>query len=279
MVDQADEPVVPAVPAAPARSSLRASDADRERVAEVVRSAAVEGRLDMDELDERLGAVFAARTYADLAATVTDLPDGASPLPLSGATAARSGSALLPRAGDDALTRRTGAVVPRVVDGPANGTSVAVFSENGRSGHWVVPENFSAVAVMGSVKLDLCHADFAAREVVVTAFAMFGSVEIRVPEGVTVRADGIGIFGAFDSAAGFDAGVGAPVLVVRGAGVFGSVEVKRPKPARGALGRGVRAALDRSTQDDLDRQQQVARDRARARDGQDRRGERPHDRG
>ena len=270
--------MVPAVPPAPVRASLRASDADRERVAEVVRSAAVEGRLDMGELDDRLGAVFAARTYDDLAATVTDLPDGASPLPLSGATAARSGSALVPRAGDphadphardDAVTRRTRAVVPRVVDGPANGTSVAVFSENGRSGHWVVPEKCSAVAVVGSVKLDLCHADFAAREVVVTAFAMFGSVEIRVPEGVTVRADGIGVFGAFDSAAGFDAGVGAPVLVVRGAGVFGSVEVKRPRPGRGALGRGVRAALDRSTQDDRDRQLEVDRDRARLRDGRD----------
>src|SRR5690606_32055326 len=41
-------------------SELRASDADRERVAEVLRQAAAEGRLDLNELDERLGLVYAA---------------------------------------------------------------------------------------------------------------------------------------------------------------------------------------------------------------------------
>jgi hypothetical protein len=53
---------------------LRASDADREQVAERLRNAATEGRIGIDELEERLSATLAARTYAELEAVVADLP-------------------------------------------------------------------------------------------------------------------------------------------------------------------------------------------------------------
>jgi hypothetical protein len=55
-------------------SSLRASDADRDAVAERLRHAAIEGRLDPDELEERLHAALRARTYGDLRRLLTDLP-------------------------------------------------------------------------------------------------------------------------------------------------------------------------------------------------------------
>lgn len=56
------------------RTLLRASDADREQVAERLRQAATEGRLHDDELEERLGAAFSARTYGELDKLVADLP-------------------------------------------------------------------------------------------------------------------------------------------------------------------------------------------------------------
>lgn len=56
------------------RSTLRASDADREHVAERLRNAAAEGRLVAEELEDRLGGVFSARTYGQLDALVSDLP-------------------------------------------------------------------------------------------------------------------------------------------------------------------------------------------------------------
>jgi hypothetical protein len=55
-------------------SRMRACDADRERTADLLRTAFVEGRLSQDELDERLGRVYTSRTYADLAAQTGDLP-------------------------------------------------------------------------------------------------------------------------------------------------------------------------------------------------------------
>lgn len=54
--------------------SLRASDADREQVAERLRHATAEGRLTADELDQRLDALYASRTYGELDVLVADLP-------------------------------------------------------------------------------------------------------------------------------------------------------------------------------------------------------------
>jgi hypothetical protein len=54
--------------------SLRASDADRDAVVDRLREAAGEGRLDPEELGDRVGAALHARTYGDLAALIADLP-------------------------------------------------------------------------------------------------------------------------------------------------------------------------------------------------------------
>jgi hypothetical protein len=52
----------------------RASDTERERVAERLREACLEGRLAPDELDERLAVAFAARTRGELTPLLADLP-------------------------------------------------------------------------------------------------------------------------------------------------------------------------------------------------------------
>ena len=62
-------------PAGPERSDLRASDAERDRTVEALRAHSGAGRLDSDELEDRIGKALAARTRADLAALVEDLPE------------------------------------------------------------------------------------------------------------------------------------------------------------------------------------------------------------
>ena len=57
---------------------MRAGDADREVVAEILRTALGEGRLDLHEVDERPTRTYAARTYAELEPIVADLPRGPS---------------------------------------------------------------------------------------------------------------------------------------------------------------------------------------------------------
>lgn len=61
------------------KQDMRAADADRERVLDRLRQAHVEGRLDTQELDERITATLNAKTYGQLAAITEDLPAGSLP--------------------------------------------------------------------------------------------------------------------------------------------------------------------------------------------------------
>jgi hypothetical protein len=79
------------------RASLRASDADRERVAEALRQHHVDGRLDAEELTQRLDSAYDAKTFGELDAITTDLP----PLQVP----ARAGAPLQPRPPDPGRAR------------------------------------------------------------------------------------------------------------------------------------------------------------------------------
>jgi hypothetical protein len=75
---------------------LRASDADRERVAAALREHTAVGRLTMAELDERLGQAYAARTLGELAAVTHDLPEIQPELPVPATSRSTPSEAHLP---------------------------------------------------------------------------------------------------------------------------------------------------------------------------------------
>ncbi|MFJ8308537.1 MULTISPECIES: DUF1707 domain-containing protein [unclassified Streptomyces] len=206
-------------PAAPAKAdlvkhagppALRASDADRDRTADILRDALAEGRLDAQEHSERIDAVYRAKTLGELEPLVQDLPT----------------------AGE----RRRPALAPAPREAEEAGMSVAaenlvaVFSSSTRKGRWRVGRRTNAFSLFGSVEIDLTEALFAQRLTVINATAIFGNVEIRVPENLSLRGSGTGIFGSFEVVALEADDPEAPVVVVNGYSVFGSIEAK---PKRG----------------------------------------------
>jgi hypothetical protein len=76
------------------RDEMRAADADRQAVADQLKAALDEGRLDLHEYDERLQRAYAAKTYGDLRPLLNDLPSASVPLP---------GAVAVPGAGPAAL--------------------------------------------------------------------------------------------------------------------------------------------------------------------------------
>ncbi|MGV9963900.1 DUF1707 SHOCT-like domain-containing protein [Streptomyces olivaceus] len=194
---------------------LRASDADRERVAEVLRDALAEGRLDMAEFEERLDATYSARTYGELAPITRDLPVG-------GAGAAPEVSMTKrPAAAGDWAGRITGGE-------PSSTWAVAVMSGFQRKGRWTVPKRFNSFAFWGGGEFDLREADFAAGEVVINCVAIMGGMQVVVPPGVEVVVRGIGIMGGFDHREeGVPGDPGAPRVVVTGFAFWGGVGVER----------------------------------------------------
>jgi hypothetical protein len=191
-------------------ANLRASDQDRERVAEILRDAAGEGRLDMTELDERLEAVYAAKTYAELEPITRDLPQAGQPRPA--APAATSGRP------------------DRFGGTPGSGAAIAVMSGFERKGDWVVPPTFTAFAFMGGGCLDMRDARFAERTVTIHATAIMGGIEIVVPEDARVDVTGIGFMGGFDHSATGTGSPDGPVIRVNGLAFMGGVDVKRRPP-------------------------------------------------
>jgi hypothetical protein len=219
-------------PAVPDPQHLRASDADRERVADVLRQAAGDGRLTMDELDERLDAVYAAKTYAELAPITHDLPGSGVPVPAA------------PPGGD---VRRYGGE-------PSSHGAVAILGGFSRKGDWVVPKQFNVFCLMGGGEIDLREARFSDREVSIHIVAIMGGCEITVPEDATVRVTGIGIMGAFDhSIPGSDSPDG-PVITIGGLALMGGVDVKRRplKAARRAKLEAKREQLRAKLRDELE---------------------------
>jgi hypothetical protein len=209
---QPQQPVPPAVPP-PAEvldaDGIRASDADRDRIADVLREAMAEGRLTADEHAERIDLVYRAKTVGELQPLVRDLP-------------ASSGSTAAPR--PDAQPYAYG---PEAPNGPADNL-VAVFSSATRKGRWRVGGRTNAFALFGSVEIDLTEALFGQRFTVINATSIFGSVDVRVPENISLRGNGTGVFGSFEVRTLESPDQEAPVVVVNGYSVFGSVEA-RPK--------------------------------------------------
>ena len=196
-------------PAGSGPKGLRASDSDRDRIAEILRDAAGEGRLGMDELDDRLSAVYAAKTYGELEPIVQDLP------------AAGSANAPAVPAAEPAKYQFGGA--------PGSASAVAVMGGFCRKGEWVVPPNFTALTIMGGGEIDLREARFAESVTTIHATAIMGGIAIIVPEDADVRVSGIGLMGAFEHGATGVGKPGAPTIHVNGLAFWGAVDVKRKR--------------------------------------------------
>jgi DUF1707 SHOCT-like domain/Cell wall-active antibiotics response LiaF, C-terminal len=194
-------------PAGSDPKGLRASDSDRDRIAEVLRDAAGEGRLGMDELDDRLSAVYAAKTYGELEPIVQDLPN------------ARSANA---PAAEPARYQFGGT--------PSSASAIAIMGGFSRKGEWVVPATFTALTIMGGGEIDLREARFAEHVTTIHATAIMGGIAIIVPEDADVRVNGIGLMGAFEHGATGVGKPGAPTIHINGLAFWGAVEVKRKRP-------------------------------------------------
>jgi Domain of unknown function (DUF1707) len=197
-------------------TQLRISDAERHQVAEILREAAGEGRLELDELDQRLEATYAARTYADLVPITLDLP---------GSPSTRPKATGVPYAGP---AGRTGSelVVP---NGPDHESHVAILGGFERKGGWIVPRELSVFCMMGGADIDLRMAKFAAREVTITVNCFMGGAQITVGPNVHVVMDGTGIMGGYAGPKGdaYQADASSPIVRVKGVAIWGGVSVER----------------------------------------------------
>ncbi|MFB6619253.1 DUF1707 domain-containing protein [Streptomyces sp. NPDC085524] len=200
----------PAAPAS-AASELRASDADRDRIAQRLADALAEGRLNSEEHSERLDSLYELKTVGELEVLVRDLP------------APGTGNGL------PAYAAGAGAAVPAAY----MENVVAVCSSAARKGRWRPGAHTRAVSVMGDIEIDLTEAVFEQQVTEINVTCVLGNVEVRVPENVTLRGYGSGILGNFEvrGESRGETDPQAPVVIVRGFALLGNIEAR---PKRGA---------------------------------------------
>jgi hypothetical protein len=203
-------PVPTEEPAEPGpRPEMRASDADRDRVIDVLRAALGEGRLTPDEFEERMQAVLSARTFGELAPFTADLPAAPGFSPSAPAAAAA------PPEEEIRIAQRGGSV--------------------SRTGHWAVPRRIDLRPSWCDVTLDFTEADIRHDTLLIDMKMRGGTLRMVAGPGVVVDAEGLTVRYT-DVEMRPSAEPGAKVVLrveLVGRMRYGRIEVQRPGRAPG----------------------------------------------
>jgi hypothetical protein len=184
---------------------IRASDAERESVVQILSENAAVGRLTLDELEQRISAAYAATTRRELAKLTTDLPAKATTAP-----------------------------------SPENRRKPTkfVFSMMGaasKKGRWRVGRRLTSFTLMGGNELDLRHAELDGDEIRIVALAIMGGVDVYLPDTIDVEVGGFALMGGHDEKGSLrPPRPGAPRVKIHAYALMGGVDVWRlPEEARG----------------------------------------------
>ncbi|HET6548755.1 MAG TPA: DUF1707 domain-containing protein, partial [Solirubrobacter sp.] len=175
----------------------------RERTAEILRRAAGEGRLDVDELEERLNRTYETRTCRELDTLTADL--------------------IAPHERETVQRR----MPVRRGEGGANWL-ISVMGGHERKGRWRVGRHLKVISVMGGSDLDLNDAELSDHDVEMTVFSLMGGSSIHVPDGLNVEVADFAIMGGNDVKLGeHTPDPGGPTLRLRLISIMGGNDIKR----------------------------------------------------
>ena len=188
---------------------LRASDAEREQTAETLRNAMSEGRLTVEELEDRLRSAYSAPTARELDRLVADVT-----VPADGRRRA------VGTAGASGLTVREGPGGDRWI--------VSIMSGHDRRGRWRIGPRCTVLNIMGGSDIDLNDAELSASVTQLNVYSFWGGGEIRVPDGVEVHVSDIAVMGGNDVKLGEEVvPSGGPVIRIRLVSIMAGFSVER----------------------------------------------------
>jgi Domain of unknown function (DUF1707) len=190
---------------------VRVSDRERDAVADRLKDAFAEGRLDDAEFDARMRTALTATFSTDLDVLTTDLP---------------------------AVAASRAVAVPAPERRPPGRHAVAYKSSVRRGGRWRVPERFTSVVYKGSGCLDLRAAELTAPVTTMVTVAYKSNVDVLVPPGVRVELIGFGVSKGWSAEEDLEIRLpaDAPIVRVRGIAYKGTIEVStRPAGTQVAL--------------------------------------------
>lgn len=196
-------PGQPAVPEPVPEGELRVSDADRDATLDLLSRQAAEGRLTLDELEERAGQALEAKTRADLATVTRDLPAD-----LGSATGSRQ---------------------------PPVRWFVAIMGGSRRRGRFRAAAQLNSLAIMGGDEIDLRDAEIGRDGLAMNLYSVMGGSIIYLPDTVDVEISGFAIMGGNEERGpSTRPRPGAPTVRIKAFSLMGGSTIWRlPPQARG----------------------------------------------
>ena len=188
---------------------LRASDADRDQVRELLSRAYAEGRITADEHSDRTSAVAQARTFDELTSVTADL-------------------VAVPPAPSAVVTSSTAASSPARVEGRSE-RIIAICTSGKRVGPWRVAHSTSAQVVLGDALIDLTEATFDTDTVEINCTQLAGMTKVRVPVGTNVVFETANVLGTSSIKDVGPPDPAMPTVVIRGVNIMGDIQVRGPK--------------------------------------------------
>jgi hypothetical protein len=211
---------------------LRASDADREQVVELLRRAATDGQLTVEELEERVPSAYAARTRKELEPLTADL----NPESLRYASPGAAGRGALEPSDGQGGTRWV----------------VSIMGGHDKRGRWRPAPKCTVLNIMGGSDIDLNDAELPGPLTEIRMYSIMGGGEIRVPDGVDVQVSNFALMGGNDAKLGDEiAPPGAPRIHIRLVSIMGGSDVIRGRKKTKAQRRQERE-LRKAQQRDLE---------------------------
>lgn len=181
---------------------------EREAAVKLLTTAFADDVIAVDEFERRVAAVYGAESSGALQEVISDLPAPAATGPAPVPAVVEAPTPLVRRSSQQVQSVLS--AVERRVDGP-------------------MPERLDVRSVLGSVELDLRRAEFPPGVTEIHLKAVFGSIEIELPEHVRVEDEGHAILGMFSVSGRSrrrEDGEDTPVVRITGRSLFGSVEVE-----------------------------------------------------
>jgi len=184
---------------------LRVSDSERDATLQLLSGQAAEGRLTLDELEERAGQALSAKTRADLATVTRDLP--ADPAP-AGQAASRK---------------------------PPVRWFVAIMGGSHRRGRFRAASQLNSLAIMGGDEIDLRDAEIDSDGLTLNLYSVMGGSIIYLPDTVDVEISGFAIMGGNEERGPSPRPrPGAPTVRIKAFSLMGGNTIWRlPPQARG----------------------------------------------
>ena len=192
----------------------------RDRILDDLSGQFAQDRLGLDEYEQRVKAISAARDDQELLRVNADI---LPPHRYLGNQAPVPGGGNRP----GKLQTGPGSVILNYGEAPKRQDAVAIFSSADLNGEFLAPHKLEAVSIFGGTNIDLRRAAIPATGMEIEATAIFGGCTILLPEGVSTEITGVGIFGGFNKPKpSFDSS--GPRIKINGSAIFGGVDIRIP---------------------------------------------------